>query len=137
MAKKLFVIVICLLSVAPVLARDSAGLLTYDQYLSSRGLTRGDVDCINSQTEDVLNPRTQDRDSSKTVCEVWIKEKRTPAERLTFKDGSQVFMTAREWQEPVHRTDTATKSDDFVVKQDENVVSSRKPFKRYVTTDRQ
>lgn len=137
MAKKLFVIVICLLSVAPILARDSAGLLTYDQYLSSRGLARADVDCINSQTEDVLNPRTQGWDSSKAVCEVWIKEKRTPAERLTFKDGSQVYMTARDWQEAVPRTETTTKSDDFVVKQDENVVTSRKPFKRYVTNDRQ
>ena len=136
MAKKLFVIVTCLLSAVPLLARDSSGLLTYDQYLNSRGLTRADVDCINSQTEDVLNPRTQGWDSSKSVCEVWTKEKRTPAERLTFKDGSQVYMTAREWQESVPRTETTTKSDDFVVKQDENVVTSRKPIKRYVTTDR-
>ena len=136
MAKKLFVIVLCLLSAVPLFAKE-AGLLTYDQYLDSRGLARGEVECINSQTEDVLNPRNQKWDSNKTVCEVWIKEKRTPAERLTFKDGSQVYMTAREWEEAVPRTETTTKSDEFVVKQDAVTETSQKAFKRYVTTDKQ
>jgi hypothetical protein len=136
MVKKLIVIGICLLSAVPLFARDP-GLLTYDQFLNSRGLTRGDVDCINSQTEAVLNPRTQGWDPNKAVCEVWIKEKRTPAERLTFKDGSQVYMTPREWQETIPRTETTTKSDDFVVKQDAVTEASRKQFKRYVTTDNQ
>lgn len=133
MIRTLLVALILLLSASMLFGKDQ-GLLTYEQYLASRGLTSNDVECIKEQTEDVLNPINQSWDNSRSICEVWIKEKITAGRPLTFKDGSQVYKTVREWQEPVPRPETV--SGEFVVKQDEKIVppvpAEPKRFKRYV-----
>jgi hypothetical protein len=129
MIKTLLAALILLLSASSLFGRDQ-GLLTYEQFLASRGLSPDDVKCIKEQTEDVLNPMNQTWDNGRSVCEVWTKER-----PLTFKDGSQVYKAVREWQEAVPRTETQTVSGEFVVKQDEKTVTlppDKKSFKRYV-----
>ncbi len=112
---------------------DNSGLVTYDEFLSSRGLTQSQVDCRSPKTEDVLNVRSQDWDRSQTVCEVWIKEKVTPEQRLTFKDGAQVYMTVRRWTAPKPVPPQQVEvSDSFVVKEDSKPETSTKAYKRYV-----
>jgi hypothetical protein len=134
---KRFLMLLALLSFSSVLFAKDAGLLTYDQYLQSRHLTRDDVECKNDKTEDVLNPKSQGYDSARTVCEVWIKEK--PAQKLTFKDGTQVYKTAREWTEEWTESvpRQGTKSGDFVVKEGLQSTVQKKPVKHYVARDSQ
>jgi hypothetical protein len=88
MKKAFFVVTAMVLLAKPALA-DRSGLLTYDEFLASHDLTRADVKCINPQTEDVLNILSRDWDRGQTICEVWINEKVTPAQPLTYKDGAQ------------------------------------------------
>jgi len=123
-----------LLLASPVLA-SGPDLLGYDQFLSARGLAHGDVECVNPNTEDVLVISLQKWDSNRSVCEVWVKERVTPRQRLTFKDGNPVFMAVHEWEDRVSVPKTETRSGEFVVREESKQVieKSKKSFKRYVT----
>jgi hypothetical protein len=136
MIKRLLML-LALLSFSSILFAKDTGLLTYDQYLQSRHLTRDDVECKNDKTEDVLNPKSQGWDNARAVCEVWIKEK--PAQKLTFKDGSQVYKTVHEWTEEWTESvpRQGTKSGDFVVREDQQATVQKKSVKRYVARDSQ
>lgn len=130
MRKALFVAITLVLAGGSAFA-DRSGLVTYAEFLASKNLTIADVKCINAQTENVLNPRNQEWDSDKTVCEVWVNEKITPAQPLTFKDGSQVYMTVRTWMEPEPRQ--VERSDEYIVRADSKQEQQTTGYKRYVT----
>jgi hypothetical protein len=133
MTRKLLLL-LALFSFSSALFAKDSGLLTLRQFLQARNLAREDVVCKNQKTEPVVNLVDQSTDADKEVCEVWIPEKVTPARQLTFKDGTPVFMTTREWTEEswekVPRTDP--KSDEFVVKEDQQTTTTRTAIKRYV-----
>lgn len=130
MRRALFVAMTLVLAGGSAFA-DSSGLVTYGEFLASKNLTITDVKCINPQTDDVLNPRDQEWDSGKTVCEVWVNEKVTPAQPLTFKDGSQVYMTVRTWMESEPRQ--VERSDEYIVRADSKQEQQTKGYKRYIT----
>lgn len=130
---RIFTAFVASLLLAAVAHGDNSGLVTYNEFLAVRGLSQAQVDCKNPKTEDVLFVRIQDWDRGQTVCEVWIKEKVTREQPLTFKDGSQVYMTMRRWTAPKSMPPQQVEvSDSFVVKEDTKPETHSKAYKRYV-----
>lgn len=134
-----------LVAAAAQTATASDRLLTLDEALRARGLSRADVDLINPVTTPVFNPVSRIDEADKEVREVWTKEKvtppvpeqRTPGQRVSYA-GRPLSATVRTGSRIVKRTveDTEPTSSEVAVVDDQKPQPSAPvppvPFKRYI-----
>jgi hypothetical protein len=89
------------------------------------GITEDDVVLKNCAPRDVINPRVQQWDRGKSVCEVWSKdvvipEQRTPGKPLQYADaeGGQIYAAQKTFQQEYKETITKYRqaSDKYAIR---------------------